>query len=1360
MVITKGMDRQMWCVSLLVACGWFTAFLTPAAASNAEEQDMAQLYAKKGTWAETMITTRAVCAKQLARPVITLGYWYYTQPKKFANFSQRRVLDNIDFEERSPNGKKCWKPKMRIENRKVYAPIRLGVEPIYMVLTITVDGGPASYPVHLACSQGYDLWFNGRKIQSKNVRCDVERDQDRFVLDLKPGDNKLLLKIHNSAGLPKFYFSRPVDPARFLWEKIAKDFPRHAMWINEDAGDDKIHAWLRSPDKVELEQEFIAAVAAEIGLAGELLLKDFDALQQADVAAGDAQWLTLYERSAQLRDRFRTARRYVTPESMRALRMAVEDLGNTEHLERLADIERRVRQVLDGLARGQESILAKTDRILAYRRQALLANPLLDFDRLLLVKRSIDQLGLPRNWLGNCALDEFNFDNEIAVLSPVKPSGELTTFYKPDHSGFVGDVDLNFDADKMLFSMPGSHGRWHVWEIQADGTGLRQLTETEHTDVENYDACYMPDGRIVFASTRCFAGVPCIRGKQNVANLCVMDADGGNIRQLCFDQDHNWSPAMLNNGRVLFTRWEYSDTSHYFSILLFHMNPDGTGQAEYYGSNSYWPNAIFFARPIPDHPTQVVGIVSGHHGVPRMGELVIFDPAKGRHEADGVVQRIPGYGKKVEPIIKDALVDDSWPKFLHPYPLSDKYFLVSSQLDEHSNWGIYLVDIFDNMLLLKEEPGYVLFEPLPWRKTERPPVLPNKVDLKSREATVHMVDVYDGPGLEGVPRGTVKNLRIYEFHYAYPKMGGWKDIAVDGGWDIRRILGTVPVYEDGSAAFTVPANTPLAVQPLDEEGRAIQLMRSWFTAMPGESLSCVGCHERQNTVPAVKRTIASNAKPSDIVPWYGPARGFSFNREVQPVLDKYCVGCHNDESQRDGVKMLDLAAKEKNGWKNFPPAYLALHPYVRRPGPESNYHIDKALEYHANTSELVQMLEKGHYNVKLDEEAWDRLVTWIDLNVPAHGTWGESEQIQSDFHQRRLEMRTRYANRPEDPEAILAVDRGPIEFVRPEPMDKPQLASAVDITGWPFNGETARVRQSAAGLKTRRTIDMGNGITIDLVLIPAGQFVMGSFDGYPDERPATPVTVEDPFWMGVMEVTNEQFQRIYPDHDNAFLDKQKTDHISQGYSIRGARQPAIRVSWSQAISFCRKLSELTGETVDLPTEAQWEWACRAGTDTPLYFGDLDTDFSSHANLADDSIKLLALGGETPNEYEAFNPRDRRFNDGEKIMADSGKYAPNPWGLHDMHGNVWEWTSSLFKTYPYREDDGRNEIAQDGDRVVRGGSWYDRPKRARSAFRLAYRPYQRVYNVGFRVVIPAKASSLAKIRNFNEINALKTERIIR
>ena len=211
-----------------------------------------------------------------------------------------------------------------------------------------------------------------------------------------------------------------------------------------------------------------------------------------------------------------------------------------------------------------------------------------------------------------------------------------------------------------------------------------------------------------------------------MANLCRMNADGTGMRQLCFDQDHDWCPTVLNNGRVLYSRWEYSDAPHYFTRLLFHMNPDGTNQSEYYGSNSMWPNSIFYARPLPGHPTKVVAVISGHHGVPRMGELVVFDPALGRHEADGAVQRIPGRGQRVAPTIRDTLVDDSWPKFLHPYPLSQKQFLVACQPTPQSLWGIYLVDVFDNMVLLAEEPGYALFEPVPLRQPHRRPSFPTK----------------------------------------------------------------------------------------------------------------------------------------------------------------------------------------------------------------------------------------------------------------------------------------------------------------------------------------------------------------------------------------------------------------------------------------------------------------------------------------------------------------------------------------------------------------------------------------------------------------------------------------------------------
>jgi len=273
-----------------------------------------------------------------------------------------------------------------------------------------------------------------------------------------------------------------------------------------------------------------------------------------------------------------------------ALRRAIEDLNATdpsryprgpEFLQRIDRLEQFTRQMCWDLARHDQRAAERADWLMEkyhrLRQEALLANPLLDFRQLLFVRRKADQLGLPQNWQGNCALPRNGYDNQLAVLAPPRPEGQVTTLFRPDNDVFVGDVDLHFDADRMLFSMPGSHNRWQIWEIRSDGSGLRQVTQGEEPDVDNYDACYLPDGRIVFCSTRCFAGVPCVGGGNTVANLFLMDADGGNTRQLCFDQDHNWCPTVLNNGRVLYSRWEYSDAPHYFTRLLFHMNPDGTG---------------------------------------------------------------------------------------------------------------------------------------------------------------------------------------------------------------------------------------------------------------------------------------------------------------------------------------------------------------------------------------------------------------------------------------------------------------------------------------------------------------------------------------------------------------------------------------------------------------------------------------------------------------------------------------------------------------------------------------------------------------------------------------------------------------
>ncbi len=1077
------------------------------------------------------------------------------------------------------------------------------------------------------------------------------------------------------------------------------------------------------------------------------------------------------------------------------LRLAIEDLRRTfgrrypradQFLQQLAQLETELEKLLPRCRRDRrlqdlQRLAALVDRFDSLQRQALLANPLLDFDRLLVVQRKPDgdprrvhghyakgyslgeYLGLPRQ-SSKCNPNiarPIGWDNRIAILQPVRPDGRLQTLFRPSGEELVLDVDLNYDADRLLFSMPDPNGRWRIWELDIATGQMRRLPKDPHPLVDYYDPCYLPDGDIVFCSTAPFQGVPCNPGVI-VGMLYRMSPDGSNVRQLCFEQDHDYCPSILNDGRVLYLRWDYTDTPHVWNRMLFAMNPDGTGQVEYYGNNSYWPNAIFYARAIPGHPTKIVGIVTGHH-MGRVGELVIFDPAKGKKETAGVVQRIPGRGQPVEPEIEDKLTEHSWPKFLHPWPLSDKYFLVSCKPTPDDLWGIYLVDVFDNLVLIKQVEGYALMEPIPLKKRPRPPIIRGNGRVKSGEAFVHVLDAASGPGMKGIPRGAVKQLRIFTYHFAYRYQAGIRDrVGVDGPWEIKRVLGTVPVHEDGSAFFRIPAKIPISVQPLDADGRALALMRSWMTAMPGETLTCVGCHEQEKpTAPPNRLTRALTHGPDSIRPWLGPPRNFDFLHEVQPVLDKYCVGCHNGRTKVNGrlaspdlrrdqgflyvyrhgdPKLRKVPAQRKDEVYGkhhglFPPSYVELRRFVRVGGLESDLRLLNPMEFHASTSELVQMLEKGHYNVRLDDEAWSRLVTWIDLNAPCHGTWHQFTPIPKPADQRRLrvELRKKYQGGPTEDWDEPLPPAPHVEPVRPAPLPT-KTAKTPTCEGWPFSPEEARRRQKSQLGPVTRTIELAEGVTMEFVRIPAGRFVMGSTEGEADESPPTVVEIRQPFWMSKHEVTNAQYALFDPQHDSRFEHRGSWifGEPYLGWPLNRPEQPVVRVSWKEAMAFCRWLSDRLGTQVTLPTEAEWEYACRAGAATPFFFGDLNCDFGKWANMADRSIRKLADESWGPKPPDIV-PRDDRFDDGCLVTAPVGSYRPNPWGLFDMHGNVAEWTRTLYRPYPYHEDDGRNAVVPTGRYVVRGGSWRDRPKRCRSAFRLAYRAYQKVFNVGFRVV---------------------------
>ncbi|MDR0795465.1 MAG: SUMF1/EgtB/PvdO family nonheme iron enzyme [Tannerella sp.] len=1046
--------------------------------------------------------------------------------------------------------------------------------------------------------------------------------------------------------------------------------------------------------------------------------------------------------------------------NMDAIRLAFADMKQSKsynpakYQPLMTELEQLVKKGFDGIFQLDRKAIQNAEKALANKRAILMSNPLLDGDKIVATRFKVGnnarQIMAPalgtqaNNWSNQQSAQRSGLDAEIVEMTNLRDQIKLRTVHQPQNKASVADLKMHWEGDRVMFTSILPDRRWSVFEVKLDGSGLKPLVETIEPDLEFFDGTYLPDGRVIINSNIGYHGVPCVNGSDPVGNMVLYDPKNKNMRRLTFDQDANWNPVIMHNGRVMYTRWEYTDLTHYYSRIVMHMNPDGTENKALFGSGSMFPNSTFDVQPLPGHSSAFVGIISGHHGVARSGRLLLFDPMKARKGVEGVMQEIPHRNRPVENLIKDELVNDVWPQFIKPVPLDDKYFLVSAKLSPDDLWGIYLVDVFDNITCVVKQEGEGFISPIPVRKTTIPPVIPDRVKLNDREATVFIQDIYEGEGLRGVPRGIVKELRIHAYEYAYvASPSDHYAQGIQSGWDIKRLLGTVPLEADGSAIFKIPANTPISIQPLDEDGAAIQWMRSWFTAMPGEVVSCVGCHEDQNQIAIPKRVIASQKAPVPLTKPEGGVRSFTFDLEMQPILDRACIACHTGEG-----RAFDLQGTKKDR-RGYGIAYLNLHPYVHRQGPEADIIVLQPYEYHANTSELVRLLKKGHYNVTLTDKEWRTLYNWIDYNVPDKGTFEATAYDRLPFRgfnqvERRIELANKYAlesgvdwKKEIADYAIYLKSQGEITPVRPERSPRAET-NAIMVEGWPFNA--ADIPSMIKNSNRTMEIEIAPGVKMKFVYIPAGQFVMGSNQSrQPDVSPAAPVKIEKPFWMGEMEITNEQYNVLVPGHDSRYVDQFWKDHVNAGYPANLPNQPVIRVSYEDVMDYCRKLSEKTGLNITLPTEAQWEWACRAGSDQDFWFGELNTDFSKFDNLADTQLSKMAVTGIDPQPmrpdnawfpYYNFIPKAETIDDGYMHQVASSTFQPNPFGLFTMHGNIAEWTRSDYLPYPYTDDSQKTSPYK----VARGGSYIERPIFATAYTRKAYYPWQRVFNVGFRVII--------------------------
>ena len=994
---------------------------------------------------------------------------------------------------------------------------------------------------------------------------------------------------------------------------------------------------------------------------------------------------------------------------------------------------------------------------------ALLANPLLDADRIVYVRRILGGDARDRReqeW-GAVGLNSYihvavrrrdKWTSEIVELSNLR--GEKKERVVKSFEGpLIRDLKLTYDAKTLYYTGIDQNNRFAVYGLPLEGGEPTTISPTGYPDVEWFDATQLPDGRFIMLSTAAYQGLPCESGSQPMAVLYQVDLEAKTnaVRQLTFEQDSNYTPSVMNDGRVIYTRWEYSDIPHYYSRILMSMNPDGTSQLALWGSGSYFPTHLSQVRAIPGETSKLVGIASGHHDVAEIGRLIILDPSLARKvpfkpiltdkawgpegtmiriktemmppEKTGLVQEIPGFGEWVETDVCDGQAGNQHernnrPFFVYPHPLSANFHLVTAK-PKGGLWGIYLVDTFDNILLLHELPDSALLEPALVQARPLPRVIPDRITPGSTTASVHVADIYQGPGLKDVPRGSVKALRVFSYHFNYMSSGGHESVGVQSGWDIKRLLGTVEIEEDGSTCFEIPANTPIAVQPLDASGAAMQLMRSWFVGMPGERVSCTGCHEdNRMSLPPTGIALAERRAPQHIKPWYGPSRAMTFTLDVWPMVQQYCAGCHDDKHVR---KMTEPRK-----------AYESIHPYLRRPGPEGELDMYPPMDWHVSSSLLFQMLWKGHHNVKPSPEFYERLAAWTDMNCPWRGKWDPPEWKTQNQRARRIELATKFANLPLDGEAeydaaVALLGNKSIVFVKPEPLPKrEQPAPQMKVSE--FKPET-------------KVIDLGNGEKMTFVRVPAGEFTIGSAIGFPDELDGGVVRIAKPFWMSTTELRNKDYALFDPAHDSRYIVEHGKDHAVPGYIANHPDQPVVRVSWNRATAFCEWFSKTHKVKAALPTEAQWEWAARAGTTTQFFYGDRDADFSTFANLADsDAANAYTKweGGSTIHRRHPYAPElmyplhDTRFKDNWFVVDYVAQVKPNPWGLFDMVGNVCEWTRSDYAPYPYA--DASNTLKPDTKKVARGGSWANRPKDAGASVRYQYETWQGVNDVGFRVII--------------------------
>jgi len=656
------------------------------------------------------------------------------------------------------------------------------------------------------------------------------------------------------------------------------------------------------------------------------------------------------------------------------------------------------------------------------KRRIALANPLMDFGPLLFCKRA------PTSY-SHLVMQYFGWR--------ARPGGGLFVLKDPGRSLAVRDIldgkleggnvlapRLDYDAGKIVFSYVDCQKKlqndlrsYDVYQatidpktaFESDSAKLTQLTSGPHEDLM---PTYLPDGGIAFCSTRrrgysrCFGGQ--FGKKWHVYTIHRMDADGKNITTLSFHDTNEWFPAVANDGRILYSRWDYIDRDAVTHQNLWSMRPDGTGPVAVWGNATPKPHCTFQIQPIPNS-RKIVFTASAHHSI-TAGSIVMVDPSLGR---DGMAPLT-----RITPEVRfpEAETRNIKEYYAAPWPLSEKYFIAAYSplplvwepgANPANALGLYLIDAFGNRELLYRDPDISSTSPCPLRPRKRPQVVTGNLPKNPPPiGEVMMRDVYRGLG--GIKRGTVKQLRIIQILPKTTNLNDRPAVGLAQEENARAILGTVPVESDGSARFIVPARIPILFQTLDADGLAVQTMRSLTYLQPGEKVSCVGCHEPLESVPATGRTIAMKRPASKIDPGKLGGQTFSFMRVVQPVLDKHCIKCHPGTKAKKNIDLTSAPLRgftrsyislcaDRNFWGAGTNPKNAKEALVPRFGARNVIQVTPpGGMYGSPGSRLIKLLRdpKGHYKVKLSSDNIRRIAAWIDCNAIFYGVYDPKEQAR------------------------------------------------------------------------------------------------------------------------------------------------------------------------------------------------------------------------------------------------------------------------------------------------------------------------------------------------------------------------------